>query len=139
MLLFGLGMGLTVAPLTTALLESVPAGHVGLASGINNAVSRIAGLLAIAVLGALLAFVFGARLETRMTVAALPANERAGIRAQKDAMVGGTYALARDRAVVQAAYLEAFRSVAAACVLLAAASAITAAATLEKKTQPPER
>ncbi len=81
-LLFGLGMGLTVTPLTTTLLDSVPSNHIGLASGINNATSRVAGLLAIAVLGAMLAFVFSARLETRMTAAALPDAERTAIRAQ---------------------------------------------------------
>ncbi|MCO1659924.1 MFS transporter [Pseudonocardia humida] len=46
----GAGIALTAAPLSSAVLASVPAGHVGAASGVNNAVSRIAGLLAVAVL-----------------------------------------------------------------------------------------
>jgi EmrB/QacA subfamily drug resistance transporter len=132
-LLFGLGMGLTVSPLTTTLLDSVPPNHIGLASGINNAVSRVAGLLAIAVLGALLAFVFTARLETRMSAAALPEGERTAIRAQKDAMAGAQFPIKRDGIVVKAAYVDAFRGVAAACALLAAASALTAGLTLGKK------
>jgi EmrB/QacA subfamily drug resistance transporter len=138
-LLFGLGMGLTVSPLTTTLLDSVPANHVGLASGINNATSRVAGLLAIAILGAMLAFVFTARLETRMTVAALPDAERTAIRAQKDAMAGAHFTIQRDGIIVKAAYIEAFRGVAAACALLAAASALTALLTLGKSVQPSER
>ncbi len=47
---FGVGLTLTVAPLTTAVLTSAPARHAGLASGVNNAVARTAGLLAVAVL-----------------------------------------------------------------------------------------
>lgn len=51
-LLFGLGMAVTVAPLTAAVLGSVDDDHAGVASGVNNTVARLAGLLAIAVLPA---------------------------------------------------------------------------------------
>jgi predicted MFS family arabinose efflux permease len=62
-LVFGLGLASTVAPLTATVLGSVPAGRSGLASGTNNAVARIAGLLAIAAVGAAVAGGFASRLD----------------------------------------------------------------------------
>jgi EmrB/QacA subfamily drug resistance transporter len=62
-LVFGLGLACTVAPLTATVLGSVPAGNAGLASGANNAVSRIASLLAIAAVGAVVSAAFVSRLE----------------------------------------------------------------------------
>ena len=50
LLLFGLGLSLTVAPLTATVLAAAAPEHAGIASGVNNAISRGAGLLAIAVI-----------------------------------------------------------------------------------------
>jgi EmrB/QacA subfamily drug resistance transporter len=59
-LVFGLGLAATVAPLTATVLDSVPERQVGIASGVNNGVSRVAGLLAIAILGAVISARFAA-------------------------------------------------------------------------------
>jgi MFS family permease len=59
--LLGLGLSVTVAPLTATVLSAAPAGHSGLASGVNNAVSRVAGLIAIAAVGAALAAHFSSQ------------------------------------------------------------------------------
>ncbi|MEO6835675.1 MAG: MFS transporter [Candidatus Tumulicola sp.] len=135
--LIGIGMGFTVAPLTTTLIDSVPEHNVGLASGINNAVSRIAGLLAIAVLGAGLTAAFGARLDARMDRARLSATQRADVNAQRSAMAGAQLHDPQEQIVVRAAYLDGFRVVAFACALLTAASALAAAATLGGATAKP--
>lgn len=76
-LVFGLGLSATVAPLTATVLDSVDKRHVGIASGANNGISRVAGLLAIAVLGAVISASFGSRLDTSLGDRPLgPAAER---------------------------------------------------------------
>jgi EmrB/QacA subfamily drug resistance transporter len=62
-LIFGLGLSATVAPLTATVLDSVEERYVGIASGVNNGVSRVAGLLAIAILGAVISAYFGSALD----------------------------------------------------------------------------
>jgi MFS family permease len=66
LVVFGFGLSLTVAPLTAAVLASVEDSRSGIASGVNNAVSRVAGLLAIAVLGTFLSAQFNSSLDREL-------------------------------------------------------------------------
>lgn len=100
MTVLAIGMTLAVGPLTAAVMGAVEQGHAGVASGVNNAVARIAGLLAIALLGVLLSAVF---------VAGVDAPDA---RDQLGAVMAGQGDLS-DGAV--AAFHRAFQVVMAAC------------------------
>src|SRR5918996_5883732 len=76
----GLGMAVIVATLTTTVVNAVDQDHAGTASGINNAVSRVATLLAISVLGIVMLSSFGSALEADMARIDLPAEAAAAIR-----------------------------------------------------------
>jgi EmrB/QacA subfamily drug resistance transporter len=66
-IIFGIGLALTVAPLTAAILGDVTPAQAGIASAVNNAVSRVAGLLAIAAVGAVVAAQFSSVVESKST------------------------------------------------------------------------
>jgi EmrB/QacA subfamily drug resistance transporter len=80
----GLGMAVSVAPLTTVVMDAVDSDHVGTASGINNAVARVAGVLAVAVLGAVMIADFSAHLDRRLASSAVPPAARASLESQHD-------------------------------------------------------
>jgi len=108
-LVFGLGLSMTVAPLTTAVLGAVGTAHAGVASGVNNAIARVAGLLAIAAVGAAIAAHVTSQLDTRLPVSQLtPAAQHALAQARQRAIVArapGTPASERPR--VEAALADA--------------------------------
>jgi EmrB/QacA subfamily drug resistance transporter len=68
----GCGMSITVAPLTTLVMNSIAEDRVGAASGINNSIARVAGVLAIAVLGIVMVSAFSSRLNRSLTHLSLP-------------------------------------------------------------------
>src|SRR2546429_4914532 len=78
----GLGMAITVAPLTTTVMSSIPQHRAGVASGVNNAVARTASLVAIAVLGVVMLHVFRTSLDRRLMSTNLPASVAQSLQTQ---------------------------------------------------------
>ena len=83
MAVLGVGMAISVAPLTTAVMDSVAVERSGVASGINNAVSRTAGLLSVAVLGVVIVVVFGQELAARVEPFDLSVEARESLDAER--------------------------------------------------------
>jgi len=84
----GIGMAISVAPLTTTVMTSVEDRYSGIASGINNAVSRTAGLLAIALLSILMFQTYSASLDRRMDEMKVPPETRSVLDQQRNRLAG---------------------------------------------------
>ncbi len=112
-IIFGFGMSLTVAPLTAAVMGSVSDNFSGAASGVNNAVSRVAGVFANAIFGALAVLFFTAALQHNISNLSLSISEKQAILSQASnigsARVPASIAYAQ-KAVVVKAYHESFIS-----------------------------
>jgi EmrB/QacA subfamily drug resistance transporter len=146
MVVMGLGMAITVAPLTTTVVNAVPARQTGLASGINNAVASVAGLLAIAVLGTISITALNRTLDRKLASSTLLPEVS---RVIDDAR--GGFVMPRmpeslsveDRraaqVTIQSAYAHTIRLVLLIAAGLALAGSLTAALTIEpmRKRNPP--
>jgi len=131
----GIGMAVTVAPLTTTVMGSVDSRHAGVASGINNAVSRVAGLLAIALFGVLLSGAFRSRVDAGLDRIRVAAAARAAIDRELPRMAAadlsgvsmGAAERASVRAAIQSAFVAAFQRVMIVAAALALAGGLTGA------------
>ena len=132
----GFGMAVTVAPLTTTVMGAVDRRHAGVASGVNNAVARVAGLVAIAVFGVVLARAFEARTGRALDNLQLPAAARTAIERELSKIAGADLERvpaiepsqrAAVRAVVIEAFVPAYRMVFASAAALALVAAIAGA------------
>lgn len=138
----GLGMAISVAPLTTAVMGSVPTERAGVASGVNNAVARTAGLVAIALLGIVMLDIFKRDLDRHLNELNLPPITMQSVRAQSTKLAAIAVPENQDPATTESihraideSFVAGFRTVMLIGAVLAVAGALTALALVA----PPQR
>src|SRR6266581_2930063 len=140
----GLGMAITVAPLTTTVMSSIGQNRAGTASGVNNAVARTASLIAIAVLGVAMLRVFGTNLDHRLSTTNLPPSVAQSLQTQSIKLAAidipenvnsETHQLIRR--AIDESFVSGFRWVTVIGAALAAASGVIAV--IRIKATPPVR
>jgi EmrB/QacA subfamily drug resistance transporter len=139
-IVLGLGMAVSVAPLTTTVMSSVKVHQAGVASGINNAVSRMAGLLAIAILGVVMLQVFGRGLDQRLARIDVEENARHSISEQRVKLAGlelpaNVSPETRNQLAnaVSDSFISGFRVIMLVGAVLALGSALSAALMIKSK------
>jgi len=129
----GFGMAISVAPLTTVVMSSVDQDRAGAASGINNAVARVASVLAVAILGIVMVKLFSSSLQRSLSGALLPAGILQFVRSNEIKLAGLDLPSSLDaqtaallRASISHAFVFAFRIVMLICAGLCVVSAAVA-------------
>jgi hypothetical protein len=130
-MVMSVGMAVSVSPLTTTVMGAVEVRHAGLASGINNAVSRTAGLIAVAAFGVVMLYVFDHSLTAKLQTVQLPDQIRESLLAQSGKFLNlslpdGTseQAAASIRAAVRDSFIAGFRVVSLVSAGMAVLSAV---------------
>jgi fucose permease len=133
-LVLGFGMAISVAPLTTTIMGAVKTQQAGVASGINNAVARTAGLLAIALLSPFVASVFNSTLDTRLAQLQISPAIRQLLAPERIKLAGAQVPSGLDETIgatlknaIAESFVSSFRAVMVIAAGLAIASAIAAA------------
>ena len=138
----GLGMAVSVAPLTTVVMSSVDEDHAGTASGVNNAVARVAGVLAIAIFGVLMVTVFTSRLNHGLQSSGIPTGLSRQVQANAIQLAGLELPSGLDpttanivKVQIANAFVSGFRLIMLLCAALAIASGIIALKTIRANSQ----
>ncbi len=131
--ILGFGMAISVAPLTTTVMGSVSQNRVGVASGVNNAVARTAGLIAIAVLGIVMLHLFDRELGRQLAESKLPKAVSESLLAQHIKLAAIPLPQSESwqtqqliRHAIQESFVFGFRAISVICALLAALAAASA-------------
>src|SRR5258708_8731198 len=139
-IVLGFGMSLTVAPLTTVVMSAVDQDQAGGASGVNNAVARVAGVLAIAVFGIVMVKAFDLRLTRDLAGLSLPVNVLRELHANEIKLAGLRVPPGLAPAVativkksLAESFIFAFRIVMLSCAGLSLVSAMVAGLMIPKE------
>ncbi|HEY7639090.1 MAG TPA: DHA2 family efflux MFS transporter permease subunit [Steroidobacteraceae bacterium] len=140
MIVLGFGMAASVAPLTTTVMRGAEDRYAGVASGINNATARVAGLLAVALLGSVAVGVFGSALDQRLDRMRAAPEVRSALQAEVPKLAEAAVPKRIPRAehpllerALHESFVRSFRVVSLVAALLAASSALVAWLTIDRK------
>jgi hypothetical protein len=126
----GLGMAISIAPLTTTVMNAVEKSWTGIASGVNNAVSRMAGLIAVAALGIIMLHAFNGRFDQHLLDLGVSHEVRLKLDAQRGRLAGTVVPADLDpivRTALKQAINESFVSGFREVMLISAALALLSA------------
>ena len=132
MAVLGLGMTISVAPLTTVVMSSVDQKRTGAASGVNNAVSQTAGLLALAITAPLFFHTFSISLNRDLVRDSVSSETIREVWPQRSRLAAIQTEDSRARTAIDDAFVSGFRLIAFIASASAIAAAASAAATIGK-------